>query len=127
MIFYARGIFIKWNYEPTIVQVIRLKNIREVPLPAMTICSPLMAKYDFASFGEFLKLQMNNESVEKFSTEEQKKLAALSQACFMRKYNDDPWNFDEYPVDTVKYLEQGKSLTVRFLSQVRVKYVFLCK
>lgn len=109
MIFYAQGIFVKYIYDPAITQVIELRNVRDIPVPAMTICSPLMAKADYAPYGEFLKAQKKNESFAKFSTEEQKKLAALSQACIKRRYFDDYKELNEEPKKTVKYLSEGMS------------------
>lgn len=108
MIIYARGIFIKWYSDPIITHVKQTRNIRDIPVPSVTICSPLVAKADYAPYGEYLETQIQNKSYEKFLKEEQIKLAALSQACFMRKYHNDFGKLYEDPNNTVKYLEEGK-------------------
>lgn len=67
MLFYARGILMKWMYHPNIVHFKNYMSIREIPLPAVTICSPLVAKADFANYGKYFNAQINNESLDSLS------------------------------------------------------------
>lgn len=109
MFFYANNIFKKFTSEPSIVEIVQLKKILEVPLPALTLCSPIMAPIDYAPYGEFLQTRKTNKSLRNFSSDHQKKLAALSQACFLKKNNKEILCMEENVEDTVKYLEEGKT------------------
>lgn len=44
LFFYTREIFDKWQYNPDIMTTNRLISSYEIPMPAITICSPLLAR-----------------------------------------------------------------------------------
>lgn len=104
MAFYGRDIVSKWMFDPDIIQITNYKNIREIPMPAVTICSPLLAQRTFIEYGKFYIDQETTKVLQELPSGEKKKLDALSQACFPRSYNYD----DENVSETVKYLEEGK-------------------
>lgn len=54
LIFYVRQIFIKWNSNPDIMTTVKLIPSYEIPMPAITICSPLVVKTEFYDQTKFL-------------------------------------------------------------------------
>ncbi|KAG5669231.1 hypothetical protein PVAND_017123 [Polypedilum vanderplanki] len=84
LFYYAKQAFIKFKVNPDINLIIRLRPIRDIPFPAVTICSPEPAENIFTStditmeeLHEFL-LSFDEENL---STEELGYLAAMAQAC----------------------------------------------
>lgn len=46
--FYVREIFVKWKYDPVILKFERTIHSHMVPMPAITVCSPLISS-DYAA------------------------------------------------------------------------------
>lgn len=110
MSYYAKGIFYRWINQPDIGQLIRSHPIRNIPWPAVTICTPLIAKRDYVNYGKFTKIQMSNGSLDnEFSSEEQKRLAAVLQACQIKESSLSNIKLEENPSESVKYLQEGKN------------------
>lgn len=43
LLFYVRAIYVKWYFDPDILKTERMVPSNTVPLPAITICSPVVA------------------------------------------------------------------------------------
>lgn len=56
LMIYIRNIFIKWIFNPDIMTTEKLIQSMRIPLPAMTICSPLIARIQKGNFAELTEL-----------------------------------------------------------------------
>ncbi|KAG5684069.1 hypothetical protein PVAND_013318 [Polypedilum vanderplanki] len=54
--YYVRNGYRKWLVEPDVSTTMKRILVREIPFPAITICSPLFAKSEFANRNDFMKL-----------------------------------------------------------------------
>jgi hypothetical protein len=82
MSYYAYGVYRKFTISPDIGLTVHLISIREIPFPAITICSPLFARDSLANFSNFYsELSANNGKSPILSQIEQNYLAASVQAC----------------------------------------------
>lgn len=108
MSYYAKGVVVKFFERPDVGHEIHSRPIRDVPFPAVTICSPVMAKVDYTNYGRFKAFYKLNMSLEQeFSSDQQKRLSALVQACDFKDSVEG--KLEEDPDAIVKYLEEGKS------------------
>lgn len=86
--YYAYGVYKKWSDEPDIEVTIRLMKMREVPYPAITICSPLFVRDGLANYSKYYaEFRGNDGKIPILSESEQNFLAAGVQAC-APKYAD---------------------------------------
>lgn len=109
MSYYAKGVFLKFYEKPDIGREINSRPIRDVPFPAITICSPLIAKVEYTDYSMFKELLKSNKSLDQeLSREQQKRLSALLQACDFKK--DMNGQLEEDPAGIVRYLDEGKDL-----------------
>lgn len=110
MSYYARGIFYKLLSHPDVGHVELSKPIRELPFPAITICSPLIAKTDFVDYSKFLQIQEEGGSLQEgFSKEEQKRLSAMLQACGFKEKFINKTQIVEERKGIVRKLDEGRS------------------
>lgn len=81
--YYAYGVYNKWSNEPDIEVTIKLKAMRDIPLPAITICSPLFLRDNLANYSKFYAEYQaeNGKVIPKLTISEQNYLAAGVQAC----------------------------------------------
>lgn len=81
--YYAYGVYMKWNIEPDIGLTVRMRPMREIPFPAITICAPLFARDNMANFSRFYAeyTSTNGKILPELSPEEQNYLSANIQAC----------------------------------------------
>ncbi|CAG9810022.1 unnamed protein product [Chironomus riparius] len=78
--FYANGVYLKWIRNPDIALKIKLKSIREIPFPAVTICLPLFAKSNSIKMSSFVDIR--NFSISRLLLpEDQSIIGAAAQAC----------------------------------------------
>lgn len=117
MSYYAKGIIYKWINQPDVGHFTRSLPIRDVPFPAITICSPLTIKSEHADYEKFTRVRKANGSLDEvFSSEEQKKLSALIQACRVMETSLVGVKLKENPSEIVKHLEEGMRLRPRALT-----------
>lgn len=80
--YYAYGVYTKWSIEPDIEVTMKLIKMREIPFPAITICSPLFARDGLANYSKYYAEFRRNEGiVPSLSENEQNFMAAGVQAC----------------------------------------------
>jgi amiloride-sensitive sodium channel len=81
--FYARGAYVKWKIAPDISMSEQLKPIREIPFPAVTICSPASVKSEFANYRDAFAHRNGSSSshFDELPIEQQANVAAMLQAC----------------------------------------------
>ncbi|XP_070504703.1 pickpocket protein 28-like [Chironomus tepperi] len=81
--YYAYGVYMKWSIEPDIGLTVRMRPMREIPFPAITICSPLFARDNMANFSRFYAeyTSTNGKILPYLTPEEQNYLSANIQAC----------------------------------------------
>lgn len=60
LIFYIQGIFVKWIFHPDILTTTKLIPSYQIPLPAITICSPVLSRNDKANLTDLYNLHLNN-------------------------------------------------------------------
>lgn len=79
--YYAYGVYMKWNIEPDIGLTLRMRPMREIPFPAITICSPLFAREQMANFSHFYAeyTAKGGKVLPDLTPEEQNYLAANTQ------------------------------------------------
>jgi hypothetical protein len=81
--YYGREAYLKYSVKPDINLIIKLKPIRDIPFPAVTICSPEPATNNFDStdihMEDLEQFLMDDE--EYLSNKELSYLAAMGQAC----------------------------------------------
>lgn len=84
MAFYIRGVYYKWRISPDIAITASLKPIREIPFPAITICSPVIVKNKYANFLKAYYHIVNEKHKHAFDDEiigDTKMVSAVIQAC----------------------------------------------
>ncbi|XP_070496595.1 pickpocket protein 28-like [Chironomus tepperi] len=81
--FYVYGVYSKWMLAPDIGITANLKPIREIPFPAVTICSPMNIKNEFANFNKvYNELNINGTiNAEELINDKQKMISAIVQSC----------------------------------------------
>lgn len=55
LIYYCHGLYEKWSEYPDFGIKNRWRPIREIPFPAITVCSPLFAKNNLANLNEVME------------------------------------------------------------------------
>lgn len=53
---YITKIFTKWHFNPDIMTTEKLISSSEIPMPAMTVCTPLLGRIENGNFSEILDL-----------------------------------------------------------------------
>ncbi|KAG5676491.1 hypothetical protein PVAND_006322 [Polypedilum vanderplanki] len=81
--YYAYGVYMKWSINPDIGLTIRMRPMREIPFPAITICSPLFARDSLANYSNYYAefTSKSGKIIPFLKPEEQNYLAANIQAC----------------------------------------------
>lgn len=81
--YYAYGVYMKWSIEPDIGLTLRMRPMREIPFPAITICSPLFARDEMANFSRFYAeySEKSGKILPFLTPDEQNYLSANIQAC----------------------------------------------
>ncbi|KAG5668409.1 hypothetical protein PVAND_016349 [Polypedilum vanderplanki] len=70
----------KWQNAPPIVIRNNVRNLKEIPMPALTICSPLFVKENLTSYWEILEIFYKNRS-SSLTTNDLKPFVAKLHAC----------------------------------------------
>lgn len=81
LIFYIRGIFVKYFIEPDIGLSEKFKQATEIPFPAITICSPLVIKSNLTNLRQFYGHYEKFGEILNLTQSEQNFLATKSQVC----------------------------------------------
>lgn len=80
LIYYSYGVFQKFNSEPDFSVRVIQKAMREIPFPALTICSPLFARKNFANYIEVERKLSEGMRLD-LTTSEKEILNANYQVC----------------------------------------------
>lgn len=108
LFFYIYEIYIKWIFNPDILIAVKLIPSYQIPLPAITICTPLLARKDVANISEIYALNMLNIGVRKNRRKINNQcLPAFVHSCNSKWANSisPSTNFDNFN-QTVEYLDR---------------------
>lgn len=109
LIFYIFGIVDKYFINPTIGLSEKFMQAKDIPFPALTICSPLVIRGNLTNLLKYYENYiLNGGSIIKMSSSEQNFLAAKAQVCtlvFYKMIDEGTKNRTEY--NFVKLLDQG--------------------
>lgn len=83
LIYYAHAIYVKGFHVPNNGVSYKIKSTREVPFPAVTICTPLTARFEYANFSQWSSnfYSLDSKTPPHSSPSEQSYLSAFSQIC----------------------------------------------
>lgn len=108
LIFYVRGIFVKYFIEPDMGLSEKFRQATEIPFPAITICSPLVMKSNLTNLKKFYGHYKHFGEILNLTQSEQNFLAAKSQMCTVPLYKiiqQGTKNRSEF--DFVKLIDEG--------------------
>lgn len=107
LIYYISRITSKYYFDPGIVIAEHQRQSHEIPLPAITICSPVVLRSNLTNLGNYYKTYKINKKIPNLSVSEKNFLAAKVQMCSyaFNIFDEGTKNRNERSV--IKLLHQG--------------------
>ncbi|KAG5666157.1 hypothetical protein PVAND_017708 [Polypedilum vanderplanki] len=99
LLWYAKGLYVKLNFEPEINVRVKFKSMSEIPFPAVTICDSVFAKNNSINFIQYFNNKRLN-SQKNMTVEGKHIMAANIHVCaphlsfFNQDFDDKRSDFD---------------------------------
>jgi acid-sensing ion channel, other len=123
LIVYMREIVVKFIIDPDIGMNEKFKLAREIPFPALTICSPVVMKPEYGQLVDYIEKYKYEKIVKNLSKSEQDYVAVKTQVCALLAF---PWVMegtkDRDESDLVKLLNTSAPTIEDTFYECNVRY-----